>query len=96
MRKALFAIVFLSLLPLLPLAAQEPQPVRPSSEVEPGKEAPDWEARFKKEKGKEHADEKRDQRKEMKKDKKKDDKDEKRDQKRERHRERRHDGPEHH
>lgn len=95
MRKALFAILISSLLPLLPLAAQEGQPVKPSSEIEPGKDAPGWEARFRKEKGKEHAEEEREHRKEMKKEKRKDHKEEDRDQKREKHRERRRDHSEH-
>jgi hypothetical protein len=86
----LFVLLFFSLLPFLPLAAQDAQTVRPSSEVEPGKEAPDWEARFRKEKGKEHAEETKEHRKDMKKDKKKDRKEENREQKKEQRHERRH------
>ncbi|HOW51380.1 MAG TPA: hypothetical protein PLV42_04965 [bacterium] len=91
MRKMLFAILFLSILPFLPLAAQDTQTVKPSSEVEPGKESPDWEARFKKEKGKEHAEQTKEHRREMKKEKKKERKDEDREQRREHNRERRRD-----
>ncbi|HNT29301.1 MAG TPA: hypothetical protein PKH10_14115 [bacterium] len=95
MRNALLAILFLSLLPILPLAAQEDQPVKPSSEIEPGKDAPGWEARFRKEKGKEHAEEKKERRKEMKKEKKKEHKEEDRDQKKEQRHERKREHSEH-
>ena len=89
MRNALFTILFLFLLPILPLVAQDSQPVKPSSEIEPGKEAPGWEARFKKEQGKEQAEGKKERRKEMKKEKKKEHREEGREQKKDERRERR-------
>ena len=87
MREILCAVLLaLLLFPLGPLRAGDPPPVSPSAEVEPGKEAPDWEARFKKDKGHDIKEEKRDQRKEMKKERKKERKDEEREQKKEQRR----------
>ncbi len=88
--RSLMLIIFLSLfLPLLPLAASEPVPVTPSTEVEPGREVPDWEARFQKQ------EEKKDQHREMKKSRKRDEKEEKREQKKEQRREMRKEHREH-
>ncbi len=92
MRSLVLIGFFFLLFPLFPITAGDPAVVTPSTEIEPGKEVPDWEARFQK---REEKKEDKEQRREVRKERKRDEADEKREQKKEQRREMRKDHREH-